>query len=208
MLTRKMLKAMGIEDEKIDQIIEAHTETTDALKADRDKYKEEIDSLKESAKEDAKALKSAQKELEELKGNVEELESYKEKYEKEHKAFDEFKTEVEAERTTASKTTAYKALLKKAGVSDKRFDAIIRLTDLDSIELDSKGEVKDADKVVESIKSDWSEYIETKTEIGAKTENPPDNTGGAKMTKEEILKIKDRNERQKAISENHELFGY
>jgi len=28
------------------------------------------------------------------------------------------------------------------------------------------------------------------------------------MTKEEILKIKDRAERQKAISENHELFGY
>ena len=31
-LTRKMLKAMGIEDEKIDQIIEAHSETVDALK--------------------------------------------------------------------------------------------------------------------------------------------------------------------------------
>ena len=26
-LTRKMLKAMGIEDDKIDQIIEAHSET-------------------------------------------------------------------------------------------------------------------------------------------------------------------------------------
>ena len=38
-LTRKMLKAMGIEDEKIDQIIEAHTETVDALKEQRDGYK-------------------------------------------------------------------------------------------------------------------------------------------------------------------------
>ena len=34
MLTRKMLKAMNIEDEKIEQIIEAHTETVDALKHD------------------------------------------------------------------------------------------------------------------------------------------------------------------------------
>ena len=208
MLTRKMLKAMGIEEEKIDQIIEAHTETTDALKADREKYKEEVDALKESAKEDAKTLKSVQKELEELKGSYEELEPYKAKYEEEHKAFGEFKTEVEAERTTTSKTTAYKALLKKAGVSDKRFDAIVRLTDLDKIELDSKGEVKDADKVVENIKEEWSEYIETKATFGAKTENPPANTGGSTMTKEEILKIKDRGERQKAISENHELFGY
>ena len=40
-LTRKMLKAMGIEDEKIDQIIEAHTETVDALKVERDQYKED-----------------------------------------------------------------------------------------------------------------------------------------------------------------------
>lgn len=31
-LTRKMLRAMGIEDDKADQIIEAHAETVDALK--------------------------------------------------------------------------------------------------------------------------------------------------------------------------------
>ena len=44
-LTRKFLSAMGIEQEKIDQIIEAHTETVDALKADRDKYKEQAGEL-------------------------------------------------------------------------------------------------------------------------------------------------------------------
>ena len=44
-LTRKMLKAMGIEDEKIDQIIEAHTETVDALKEQRDGYKADADKL-------------------------------------------------------------------------------------------------------------------------------------------------------------------
>ena len=31
-LTRKMLRAMGIEDDKADQIIDAHAETVDALK--------------------------------------------------------------------------------------------------------------------------------------------------------------------------------
>ena len=35
-----MLKAMGIEDEKIDQIIEEHAESVDALKAQRDELKE------------------------------------------------------------------------------------------------------------------------------------------------------------------------
>ena len=59
-LTRKMLKAMGIEDEKIDQIIEAHAETTEALKAERD-----------AAQQAAKENENAQKELEDLKANTE-----------------------------------------------------------------------------------------------------------------------------------------
>ena len=50
-LTRKMLKAMGIEDEKIDTIIEAHTETVDALKKERDGYKESADKLADVQKE-------------------------------------------------------------------------------------------------------------------------------------------------------------
>ena len=35
-----MLKAMGIEDEKIDQIIDEHAESVNALKAQRDEFKE------------------------------------------------------------------------------------------------------------------------------------------------------------------------
>ena len=42
-LTRKFLEALGIEQAKIDEIISAHTEVTDALKADRDSYKEKAE---------------------------------------------------------------------------------------------------------------------------------------------------------------------
>ena len=44
-LTRKFLKALGIEDEKVDEIISAHTETVDALKAERDGYKADAEKL-------------------------------------------------------------------------------------------------------------------------------------------------------------------
>ena len=44
-LTRRSLKAMGIEDEKIDEIIAAHAETVDALKEQRDNYKAQADEL-------------------------------------------------------------------------------------------------------------------------------------------------------------------
>ena len=197
--TRKMLKAMGIEEEKIDEIIDAHREVTDALKEDRDKYKA-----------DAEKLTEIQKKYDDLKNEVDgkEDDPYKEKYEKEHKDFEDYKKTVEGERTKANKTQAYKELLKQAGVSDKRIDSILKVTAIDEIELDDEGNNKDSDKVVENIKSEWSEFIVTESQRGAGTENPPRNVGGSKMTKADIYKKDDHGryilstaERQKALIE-------
>ena len=198
-LTRKFLKAMGIEDEKIDEIIDAHRDTVDPLKADRDKYKS-----------DAEKLTDVQKKYDDLKNEVDSREDdpYKEKYDKEHKAFEDYKKAVEDERTKANKTQAYKELLKKAGVSDKRIDSVLKVTAIDEIELDDEGKIKDADKVVEDIKSEWSEFIVTESQRGAGTENPPRNVSGNKMTKADIYKkdehgryILSTAERQKALME-------
>ena len=198
-LTRKMLKAMGIEDEKIDEIVDAHAETVDALKKERNKYKEEADKLTD-----------VQKKYDDLKKVVDSQEEdpYKAKYDKEHKAFEEYKASVESERTKANKTNAYRELLKKAGVSDKRIDSVLKVTAIDEIELDDDGKIKDADKVVENIKSEWSEFIVTESQRGAGTENPPRKVGGSKMTKADIYKKDDHGryvlstaERQKALIE-------
>lgn len=195
MFTRKMLKALGIEEEKIDQIMEAHVEVVDALKADRDTYKE-----------DAQKLSAVQKELDELKAKGED--GYKEKYEKEHKAFEDFKTEQAAKETKAAKSKAYRELLREAGVSDKRFEGIIKLTDLDGIELDTDGKIKDADKHAETIKTEWADFIVSTSTRGAQTATPPTNNGGkTTMTRAEIMAIKDDDERQAKIAENLHLFG-
>ena len=58
-LTRKFLSAMGIEDEKVDEIIGAHTETVNALKEQRDSYKA-----------DAEKLPAVQKELDDMKAAI------------------------------------------------------------------------------------------------------------------------------------------
>lgn len=198
--TRKMLKAMGIEDEKIDEIIDAHREVVDPLKAERDKYKADADKLTD-----------VQKKYDDLKKVVdsEEEDPYKAKYEKEHKAFEEYKAGVESERTKANKTKAYRELLKKAGVSDKRIDSVLKVTAIDEIELDDEGNIKDSDKVVKDIQSEWSEFIEVRDQRGAGTENPPRNVGGGtKLTKADIYKKDDHGryilstaERQKALIE-------
>ena len=193
-LSRKMLKAMGIEDEKIDQIIEAHTESTEALKADRDKYKEE-----------AEKVSGLQTEIENLKDDSKN--KWKTKYDALKEEFDGYKADETKKAEKATKTDAYKALLKKAGVSEKRIASVLKVSDVDGIELDENGNVKNSEALEKNIKDEWSDFIVKTTEKGANTSTPPSNTGGKAMTKEEIMAIKDTAERQKAIKENHELFG-
>ena len=50
-LTRKLLKGMGLTDEQVDTIIEAHTDTVDGLKADVSKYKTDAEKLSDVQKE-------------------------------------------------------------------------------------------------------------------------------------------------------------
>ena len=195
--TRKMLKAMGIEDEKIDQIIDAHSETVDALKADRDAYKE-----------DAGKLAAVQKELDALKAKGDD--GYKAKYEAEKAAHDALKADIAAKETKKAKTDAYRELLKGANIDEKRIATILRAEapTIDKIELDADGKIKNSEQYTASIKSDWADFIVTQSAKGANTATPPANGGAATTkTKEDILKIKDAGERQKAIAENPTLFG-
>lgn len=206
-LTRKMLRAMGIEDEKVDEIITAHTETVDALKEQRDQYKA-----------DAEKLPNVQKELQGMKdaaskdgGNAWEVKynAMKEEKEKVEKDFKAFKTQTEAAKTKAAKDKAYRAMLKEIGVSDKRIDAVMRVTDLDAITLDEQGGIKDVDTAKENAKAEWSDFIQTATTQGAATSTPPTNTGKGKLSMQEIYKkdehgryIMSAEERQRAIAEN------
>ena len=195
--TRKMLKAMGIEEEKIDQIIDAHSETVDALKADRDAYKE-----------DAAKLAAVQKELDELKAKGDD--GYKAKYEAEKAAHDALKADIAAKETKKAKTDAYRELLKGANIDEKRIATILRAEapTIDKIELDADGKIKNAEQHTERIKSDWADFVVTQSAKGTNTATPPANGGAASTkTKEDILKIKDAGERQKAIAENPTLFG-
>ena len=195
--SRKMLKAMNIEEEKIEQIIDAHSETVDALKAERDGYKE-----------DAAKLAAVQKELDALKAKGDD--GYKAKYEAEKAAHDALKADIAAKETKKAKTDAYRELLKGANIDEKRIATILRAEapTIDKIELDADGKIKNAEQYTESIKSDWADFIVTQSAKGTNTATPPANGGAATTkTKEDILKIKDAGERQKAIAENPTLFG-
>ena len=195
-LTRKMLKAMGIEEEKIDQIIEAHSETVDSLKADRDNYKK-----------DADQLKSVREELDELKAKGDD--GWKEKHDKLKGEFDKYKGDIEAKETKANKEKAVRVFYESKGITGKNLEIAMRgsRAEIDGIELDGD-KIKDASILDELVKGDFSGLVATTTTKGANTANPPANNGtGTGKTREEILSIKDGSVRRAEMAKNPHLFG-
>lgn len=198
-LTRKYLSALGIEADKIDEIISAHSETVDALKTDRDNFKAQAEANSE-AKANAEKL---QKQVEELQKQVDAngKDTYKVKYDALKEEFTEYKNTIKAEKTKADKTEAYRKLLKESGVAEKRIDAVLKVSDIDSLKIDDKGVLEGAEDLKKAIADEWSDFIEKTGVQGASTATPPASSSGGAKSKEEIMKIKDTTERQKAWGE-------
>lgn len=190
--SRSFLKATGLTDEQITAVMEEHTAVTDALKKQRDDYKQEADKAAD-----------LQKQLDGLKGG----DDYKQKYEDEHQAFEDFKKKAAQDAEAAKIRAAYRKLLTDEKIGEKWLDRIIKGTDFSGIKLDKDGNLADLDKLKETIDKEWGDVKTTVTQQGAKVETPPQ-AGKATKTKQEIMAIKDTAERQKAIAENHELFGF
>lgn len=201
-LTRRLLKGMGLTEEQVDTIIEAHTEVTDGLKEQIKQYKA-----------DADKLEGVQRELDDLKSAGDG--GYKSKYESEKAAHDELKASIAKEKAYASKESAYRELLKAVGVKDKFIETIMRADKsvIEGLKIED-GKIEGSDTLTEAAKTNWGDFIGTQQVINTRIENPPANTGGAKLTKAEIY-AKDEHgryklstaERQKALSENPELLN-
>lgn len=190
-MTRKFLKAMGIEEEKIEQIIEAHTETVNALKEERDNYKK-----------DATTLKDVQKELDELKAKGDD--GWKEKHDKVKKEYEEYKSDVEGKQARETKEKATRAYFESAGITGKNLDIAMRgsRAEIDGLEMDGE-KIKDTASLKALVDGDFASLVTTTTTKGASTATPPagGQGGSTPKTKAEILKIKDTAERQKAWAE-------
>lgn len=163
-LTRKLLTALGIEPDKQEQIIEAHTETVDALKAERDRYKADAEKLPGVQEELTKAQAAAKD-----SGDAAKIQ----------KEFDDYKAQVEAEKTKAAKETALRKVAKDAGLTEAGIAKALKYSDFAKIELDEKGEIKGAKDVIKSLKEEWPEHIIKDGAQGAGTETPPGNNGGS-----------------------------
>lgn len=202
-LTKKFLKALGLNDDQIEQIFDGHEDSINAQKEKITALQAELD----TAKAENKRLATVEKDLVRANLRIEDLENADETLKKVRKEFDDYKADISAKNVSANKRAAYKKLLTAAGIPEKRHEAILKLKGFEGIELDDDGNVKNADELTKSIGTEWSDFVVTEKKTGADTPNPPSNTGG-KVTKEQIMAITDDIARQTAIAQNHELFGF
>ena len=128
-------------------------------------------------------------------------ESAKAEKEAAEKSLTDYKAQQTQKDTHAAKEAKFRELLKSAGVLDKYADRVVRLSgeDIDKLELDEKGEVKDAKEHADSLKADWSDFVGTTTTTGAKVDNPPTSYAGTspedfkKMSLDDRIKLKNSN---------------
>ena len=192
-LTRKLLKGMGLTDEQVDTIIEAHTDTVDGLKADVSKYKA-----------DAEKLPTIQKELDDLKAKGDD--GWKDKHDNVQKQFDDYKADVEARESRAAKEKAAKAYFESKNIESSNINLALRSSaaEIDNLELDGE-KIKDTKALDDLIAGDLSTLVgkpKVSISMGGKL------TGRTEtMTREDIVAIKDGAARRKAMAEHPDLFG-
>ena len=189
--SRSFLKSVGLTDEQIGAVIEEHTAVTTALKAQRDQFEGDANKYKA----DAEKLAHVQKELDELKARKD----YKADYDKAVQDLADYKNQVAAEAEAAKVRAAYKQLLTDEKISDKRHEAILKVTDFSGMKLDKDGKLENADKLKEAIGKDWAEFRVSTRDRGEDVPHPPRTDNGQPMGDIRAMGAKRREARYGAI---------
>ena len=176
-LTRKLLKGMGLTDEQVDTIIEAHTDTVDGLKEQVKTYKA-----------DAEKLPNVQKELDDLKSAGDG--GFKEKFEKEHSDFENFKKTIQEKETKAAKESAAKAFFESKGITGNSLEIAMRGSSAEIAALDLDGEkIKDSSALDALVNGTFKALVSTTTTKGANIPNPPITTPNKAYSADDIRKM-------------------
>lgn len=195
-LTVKMLKGLGLTDEQREAILEEHANTVNEIKAERDRLKA-----------DAEKLPGVQRQLEELQAAGDG--GYKQKYEKEHKAFEDYKSDITAKQTKAAKEKAVRAYFESKNITGANLDLAMRGCgeEMNALEMDGD-KIKDSSSLDALVSGTYKSLVSTTSTKGSNPANPPANTGGGAMKREDIYKKDDKgryllstSERQSALAE-------
>lgn len=176
------------------QLIALHLGVVDPLKDQIAQYKADADKMQD-----------VQKELDDLKAKGDD--GWKDKYDTVKKEFDDYKKEQTDKEAREAKTKAAKAYFEGKGIDGTNLNLALRScgNEIDALELDGD-KIKDTAALDNLVSGDLAGLVSKagasfRIDMGGKLTN-----AGKKITKEEILSIKDGSARRKAMMENSELF--
>ena len=153
-------------DDKVKKVLDLIHSEVDAVRDERDEIQSKLDKM------------------------TTDLEAANKAKEKAETDYTNLKNENQNRETKSAKEAAYSEILKSLKISDKRIASILKLVDFDSVEL-VDGKIKEADKLTETLKEEWSEFIPAEQNPPAPVDNPPARKDGQKelseMTMEEFV---------------------
>ena len=154
-------------DEIENRLIALHLGVVDPLKDQLQTYKA-----------DAEKLPDVQKELGELKAKGDG--GYKEKYDAEVKAHQDYRKQVEAEKTAARDEADVLALGKEAGIArDSALRLVAKVFDRTQIKRGEDGKITNKEALVSAIKTEYADLVGTPGNAGTPPADPPSGNGGS-----------------------------
>lgn len=159
-ITHKFLKALGISEDAAEEIISAHRETVDSIKAERDEL------LTKSNTVDTLTA-----ERDKLKHDLEEAQAHSGDAGKVQAEFDAYKAQIETEKSNGSKRKLVREALEKAGANPAAIDLMLNAVALDKVELNGEA-LKDEGSVVNPIKETHAALFGVPTTKGTQQMNP------------------------------------
>ena len=176
-LTRKLLKGMGLTDEQVDTIIEAHTDTVDGLKEQVKTYKA-----------DAEKLPNVQKELDDLKAAGDG--GWEEKAKDFEKKYNDLVAENKNKETKAAKESAAKAFFESKGITGNSLEIAMRGSSAEIAALDLDGEkIKDSSALDALVNGTFKALVSTTPTKGPNIPTPPVTTPNKAYSADDIRKM-------------------
>lgn len=194
-MTRDEIKAVlaeaGVTDEAkiktaIDKVLNEHNaEITEAKKVDSNLYVPKAD------------YESKVSELEIAKSGLDKFKDYDDLV--------KFKNDIGEKQAKEQKLTALENLLKSGNCNSKVINLLAKSVDLGSVEMDDKGNIKDADKLIGTLKSENPDLFTITENKGAIPANAPTgNNSSSFYSKDQInqMSVKDINAHWNEIKES------
>ena len=159
-ITHKFLKALGISEDATEEIISAHRETVDSIKAERDELLTR-----------ANTVDTLTAERDKLRHELEEAQAHSGDADKVQAEFDAYRAQIETEKSNGAKLKLIRAALEKAGANPAAIDLMTNAIALDKVELNGDT-LKDEDSVVNPIRENHAALFGTQIQKGAPDVNP------------------------------------